>query len=119
MLFLRNMKTIRTLTPRSFTAALGLLAFSHSVHAGSFFSDFNSGLPAGTTVNSTATISTNDGTGGGYTNSGCLKLTTASGSGQQTSFIITNDLDSGTAIASFTASFKLWLGTPFYDIADG
>src|ERR1044071_4400437 len=72
-----------------------------SASAGTFSSDFNSGLPSGTTVFCSAT---ND-LVGGYTNSGCIKLTTAA-AGLTGSFIITNDLDAGQPVVSFTAKFK-------------
>ena len=58
------------------TAALAFLASLACLQAGSFSTDFNSGLPAGTAVHGNAMVSTNDGTGGGFTNSGCLQLTT-------------------------------------------
>jgi PA14 domain len=73
--------------------------------AGSFTTDFNSGLPAGTAVFGNTLVSTN----GGLTNSGCLKLTTATNT-QNGSFIITNDLDAGQPVVSFTASFKALVG---------
>ena len=60
-------------------AAGGHLAPLLSAQAGTFFSDFNSGsTPAGTTLYPNAVIETT----GGFTNSGCLKLTKASGTGQ-------------------------------------
>jgi len=89
----------------AFAAAI-LLPSSHcALRAGTFFADFNSGLPEGTAVFGNATISAS----GGYTNSGCLKLTTAV-NGQNGGFIITNDLDNGTAIVSFLARFQLLIG---------
>src|SRR5437762_1662620 len=79
----------------------GALFVSLCAPAGSFFSDFNSGtLPAGTAVYGSAT---ND-TTGGYTNSGCIKLTTATGS-VSGSFIV-GDLDSGQPVDNFVVSFK-------------
>src|SRR5437870_1182264 len=64
--------------------------------AASFFSDFNSGsTPAGTTLYPNAVIETT----GGFTNSGCLKLTKASGTGQG-GWII-NDLDAGQPVVGF------------------
>src|SRR5262249_19603788 len=101
---------------RFLAAVLVFFSLVLSVHAGSFFSDFNSGLPAGTAIFGNTVVSPNDGTGGGFTNSGCLKLTTAVG-GQNGAFIITNDLDSGTAVVSFTATFKALVGGG--DGADG
>ncbi len=84
--------------------AIGWLASLASLSAGSFSTDFNSSLPSGTAVFGSAT---ND-LVGGFTNSGCIKLTTtAGGTG---SFIITNDLDTGTAPVSLTARFKALVG---------
>ncbi|HZM06061.1 MAG TPA: hypothetical protein VFC44_23925 [Candidatus Saccharimonadales bacterium] len=76
-----------------------------SAHAGSFSTDFNSGLPPGTAIYANAAIVTN----GGYTNSGYLQLTPAVNS-QHGSLIITNDLDAGTPVVSFTASWKMFIG---------
>jgi hypothetical protein len=73
--------------------------------AGSFTSDFNSGLPTNCAVYGNAVVETN----GGYTNSGCLQLTTAV-TNQHGTFIITNDLDAGAPVVSFTASFKVRIG---------
>ncbi|HVM49739.1 MAG TPA: hypothetical protein VMU04_17055 [Candidatus Acidoferrum sp.] len=83
-------------------ACLGSLSVAQ---AGSFVTDFNSGLPNGSAVFGSATVAAT----GGYTNSGCLKLTTAA-NGQNAGFVITNDLDSGTAVVSFTARFQLLIG---------
>lgn len=85
-----------------------------SAQAGSFFSDFNSGLPAGTVVYGTsATVLTNT----GWTNSGCLQLTPNSGSESGT-FVITNNLDGGTPVLGFLATFKAYIG-PGTGGADG
>src|SRR6185295_12483585 len=73
--------------------------------AGSFSADFNAGLPAGSTIFGNTTVST----GGGFTNSGCLQLTTAIGS-QTAGFVVTNDLDGGQPVVSFTAKFKALIG---------
>src|SRR6516225_7650250 len=90
-------------------ALLGaLVGAPTTLFAGSFTTDFNGGLPLGSSVYGNATISPNEG-GGGVTNSGCLKLTTAT-TGQNGAFVITNDLDTGSPVISFTASFKLRLG---------
>ncbi len=91
------------------TAALAFLALLACTQAGSFSTDFNSGLPAGTAVYGNALVSTNDGTGGGFTNSGCLQLTTDTPN-ESGVFIITNNLDGGQPVASFTARFKAFLG---------
>ncbi len=61
---------------------------SSCASAATFFTDFNSGLPAGTEIFNNAIISTN----GGDTNSGCLMLTTNVNS-QNGSFIIDTDLE--------------------------
>jgi len=91
---------------------LGALAAAGSLgaaSAGSFITDFNSGLPEGSTTLRDALITPNDGTGGGFTNSGCLQLTTNVNS-QTGVFIITNDLDAGAPVVSFTARFKVMIG---------
>ncbi|MDQ6630777.1 MAG: PA14 domain-containing protein [Verrucomicrobiota bacterium] len=75
-----------------------------SAQAGTFSSDFNSGLPVGATNYGNATVAAT----GGFTNSGVLKLTTAVG-GQVGSFVI-NDLDAGQPIQSFVATFKVLIG---------
>jgi|GEM_PF-1124422 len=86
-------------------AAFALLGAPIRPYAGSFVTDFNSGLPPGSALFGTSVVSPNDGTGGGYTNSGCLQLSGALG-GQGGAFII-NDLDGGTPVVSFTAAFKV------------
>ena len=90
--------------PTAFVSLVLLLMLA-SAQAGTFTADFNSGLPAGGAVFGNSTISA----GGGYTNSGCLVLTTAT-AGQNGGFIITNDLDAGAPVASFTASCKVLIG---------
>jgi hypothetical protein len=87
-------------------AALALLGAPVCLRAGSFVTGFNSGLPPGSALFGTSVVSPNDGTGGGYTNSGCLQLSGALG-GLGGAFIITNDLDGGTPVVSFTAAFKV------------
>ena len=92
-------------------AAIGSLA---SAQAGSFFADFNDGLlPANATAYGNANVQGS----GGYTNSGYLQLTTTSPGGQASSFIL-NDLDAGTPVVSFTASYKVLIGS-FGSGADG
>ena len=88
--------------------------------AGTFTTDFNSGLPANTAVYGNAFVDTT----GGFTNSGCLKMTTAALS--QTAGFILNNLDPtpgpvypSTAINAFTATFKLALGGGTVPPADG
>lgn len=67
------------------------------LHAGTFTSDFASGVPAGSTAY-----------GGGVVGDGVLKLTTAAN--YQTGSLILDDLDSGEFVKAFTASFKLKIG---------
>jgi hypothetical protein len=92
------------LSARLILLALTLSA-AFSARAGSFVTDFDSGLPAGTAIFGDATVSTN----GGFTNSGCLKLTTALNL-QGGGFVITNDLDAGVPVVGFVASFKALIG---------
>jgi hypothetical protein len=84
------------------TLFLGAQTF---LQAGSFVGDFNSGLPAGmATFGDGAVLGS-----GGYTNSGFVQLTPEAGS-KNGAFCITNDLDAGTPVVSFTASFKVLIG---------
>ena len=80
-------------------AALGPLA---TAQAGSFFADFESGLPASTAVFGSASVPGS----GGVNGSGCLQLTDT-GTSETGVFIITSDLDSGTPVVGFTASFNM------------
>jgi hypothetical protein len=99
------------LTPRFVTILrsvlpwLPLLAAALPAAAGSFFSDFNSGLPNGTQVFGNSSVVAS----GGYTNSGYLQLTPALLS-QSGSFVITSDLDSGNPVYGFEAQFKAFIG---------
>jgi len=86
-------------------AALLLSATAPVAHAGSFSTDFNSGLPPGTTVYGNAGVLPT----GGVTNSGFIQLTSAVAS-TNGAFIINTDLDSGTPVASFMASFQVLIG---------
>lgn len=92
-----------------FAAAFALLSAPAGAGAGSFATDFNSGLPAGSAVFGDSVVSPNDGAGGGYTNSGCLQLTGAAAD-QNGAFILTADLDGGAAVASFTVAFQVLVG---------
>jgi len=105
--FKRKVRMANTLVFRRIILAAAAIALGSGAgaEAGSFNSDFNSGLPAGSEVFGSAVISGS----GGYTNSGCLQLTTAIPS-QTGVFIITNDLDPETPIVSFTASYKVLIG---------
>lgn len=83
--------------------ATALAAWVHA-QAGTFSTDFNAGLPPGTSVYGTAVVDSSGGVG----DSGVLKLTTALLS-QQGSFLIA-DLDGGAPIASFVATFQMLIG---------
>jgi hypothetical protein len=99
------MKRITSVKIRLFAAAFAALGSLATAQAGSFFSDFESGLPANTAVYGVATVAGSGGVGG----SGSLQLTTTAAS-QTGVFIITSDLDSGTPVVGFTASFKMTVG---------
>jgi hypothetical protein len=90
-----------------------LLSASLPALAGNFSTDFNSGLPAGSTIYGNAAIYPS----GGYTNSGYLLLTTNAAS-QNGAFVITNNLDNGAPVVSFSARFKCYIG-PGSGGADG
>ncbi|MDB6027894.1 MAG: hypothetical protein JWM68_4117 [Verrucomicrobiales bacterium] len=86
---------------------LGLvLAVFIELHAGagSFFSDFNSGLATNASVFGSATVDKK----GGVNGSGVLKLTTAQVS-QMGSFVV-HSLDGKKPAASFLATFKAYIG---------
>jgi hypothetical protein len=87
------------------TGIVALLATALSAPAASFFSDFNSGLPAGTAIYGNSAILPTT----GYTNSGCLLLTPNVGS-QSGGFLISNDLDAGNPVYGFVAQFKAFIG---------
>ena len=107
--------SMRSLTGRStrilppallrLAGVVALLAAVLSAPAGSFFSDFNSGLPAGTAIYGNTTIPAT----GGYTNSGYVLLTPDVAS-QNGGFVITSDLDAGTPVYGFVARFKAFIG---------
>ena len=84
-----------------------------AAYAGTFTTDFNSGLPAGAAVYGSALVDTIGGVG----NSGCLKMT--SNAASQTAGFIINDLESGAAIDAFTATFQIVLGSASGTPADG
>ncbi len=112
------MKTLR----QCLQTGLLLAATTLSARAGSFFSDFNSGvLPPGTHTNSNIG---GGGSGGAYLeltggvgDSGCLKLTKNSNS-QNGSFIL-DDLDSGNQIYGFDVTYKVRIGGGTLRPADG
>jgi len=97
-----------------FLSGMVALCATLSASAGGFFSDFNSGLPAGTTAYGHATAIANQ----GYTNSGCLMLTTNLAD-QNGLFVITTDLDAGAPVVGFTARFKVYVGPLAGTGADG
>jgi hypothetical protein len=82
-----------------------LLAAALSATAASFFSDFNSGLSAGTAIYGNSSIPATS----GYTNSGYVLLTPNLMS-QIGGFVITSDLDAGTPVYGFVARFKAYIG---------
>ena len=101
--------------PARWYAAIGLavcLAAPIEVEAGFISTDFNSGLPAGTSIFGDAVIE--DGLAAG---DGVLKLTKAVNS-QNGAFYI-NPLDPGMATQSFTAMFKALVGGGTSTPADG
>jgi hypothetical protein len=100
-----NTKTTPSSRFSLFTAATLLLFSPAPLRAGSFSSDFNSGLPAGTSTYGDGAVLGS----GGYGGSGFVQLTPDVGS-KAGSFVITNDLDEGVPVVSFTASFKVLIG---------
>jgi hypothetical protein len=101
------------LRSKSIILTFALLAQCISTEAGSFFSDFESGFPSGSTLYGSAAVVPS----GGFTNSGYLSLTTPSPGGQSGSIIL-SDLDAGTPVVSFTAAYKVLIGS-FGNGADG
>jgi hypothetical protein len=110
----KTMKQTQSLHSK-LTAVAVFLGAQACLQAGSFSTDFNSGLPAGSATYSNAIVSGS----GGDTNSGCLQLTPDLGS-QHGTFILTTDLDAGAPVVSFTASFKVLIGgSQRWNYADG
>ena len=107
------MQNLNSLKLSLSTAACAMFGPLASLEAGTFFSDFNSGAPAGMTLSGTAAVQSS----GGFTNSGYLQFTTATNGGDAA--VLLNDLDPGTAIVSFTARFKVLLGSSLGYPADG
>src|SRR5438093_9019765 len=89
---------------KSLVSLLTLVAGVTVCHGASFITDFNSGLPAGSSIYGSAFVDT----AGGVTNSGTLKVTTAAGN-LQGSYIV-EDIAGGVPITNFTLSYKLNLG---------
>src|SRR5437899_2855467 len=100
-----KIKTKHSIGSNRFAAAMIFLGALPGLQAASFVADFNSGLPGGCSVYGDAAALAS----GGYTNGGYLQLTPDAGS-KAGSFVITNDLDAGAAVVSFTASFKVLIG---------
>src|SRR6266567_4310619 len=103
---------MKTLRQRLQTGLL-VSAATLSAQAGSFSSDFNSGLPAGATLYGTAVVEPTGGVG----DSGCLKLTKASNS--QSGSIVLDDLDGGQPIYGFDVSYDVLIGGGTATPADG
>jgi len=99
-------------TNRWFICSTLLLTVA-SVHAGSFSTDFNSGLPANTAAYGNAFVDST----GGPDGSGCLKLTTAASS--QFGTFVLPDLDSGNRIETFVATFNVHMANGTASPADG
>jgi Bacterial lectin len=98
-----------------FAVAAAFFGSLAATQAGSFVSDFNSGLPAGSAVYGDAAVLDS----GGFNNSGFLQLNPDAGS-KNGAFVISPDLDAGTPVVSFTASFKVLIGGGGrWDYADG
>lgn len=107
-----NKKLVRSLLATTGIAAFGGVAAS----AGTFQTDFNSGVPpAGSQIYGSAT--TYNHSTGGVNNSGVLKLTTNVNSHQST-FVI-DDIDAGAAIGGFDATWKMRIGGGSGTPADG
>src|SRR5215468_1946984 len=98
---------------RSFISLLSLPTTLLISHAAQFTSDFNGGVPPGTTLVGNAAVSPD----GGIGNSGVLKLTAAAG-GQQGTFYI-NDFSGGAPVTNFIARYKLVIGGGTARPADG
>jgi hypothetical protein len=107
------MKKLNPFARSLLTTALAVSGSLASTQAGTFFSDFNSGVPAGMTLSGTAIVQSN----GGFTNSGYLELTTTSAGGDAA--MLLGDLDASTPVVSFTARFKVTLGNSLGYPADG
>src|SRR4051812_19782727 len=94
--------------PRPFLKLTGIFAASIvSLHAGSFTTDFSTGVPAnaqifgGTRPDGSSPFPAVE--------DGVLKLTYAAEK-NETAALIINDLDAGEKVGSFTAKFKLLIG---------
>jgi hypothetical protein len=83
------------------------------VYPETFAADFESGLPTNAHLYGVAAVDTF----GGINDSGCLKLTPATGS-QSGSFVI-DELTPGKIVSGFTATFKIRIGDGTAEPADG
>jgi hypothetical protein len=100
------------LKPKLF-AFLAVVAFLQQARAGNFSADFNSGVPAGVTLNGTSVIEPT----GGVNNSGAFKLTKALNS--QSGSMVIDDLDGGNPVYGFDLTAKIRLGGGTGTPADG
>ena len=86
----------------AFLAASLLTLGGTAAHAAGFVSDFNSGLPPGSSLGGAAFVSPTNGLG----NSGVLKLSTTTGAG---TFII-DSFTGGNSVTNFRVTYKFALG---------
>lgn len=93
--------------------AISTLLGTLSASAGSFFSDFDLGLPDATATYGTASVDPN----GGVNDSGVLKITRAQNN-ENGAFIV-EDLDEGQPISAFTVNFKALVGGGTASPAEG
>jgi hypothetical protein len=91
---------------RMLAAGISLLLGGAASQAGTFNSDFNSGIPWDITLLGNA--ADYDHSSGGVNNSGVLKITTATASQQGTAVV--EDLDAGQVVAGFEVEFDLFIG---------
>lgn len=96
-------------------AALSVVAVS-GMPPVTWATDFEGGVPASASFFGTGGGGVADVTGG-YSNSGCFKLTLNAAS--QAGSLILNELTPGKRVASFTANFKLRVGDASAEAADG
>src|SRR2546422_3960356 len=87
-----------------FLASLLGVSISWLSYGAAFQSDFNSGLPPGSSVYGNTLVDTSGGVG----NSGVLKVTAAANN--QLGGFIVEDIAGGNAITNFTITYKLNLG---------
>ncbi len=103
---------------RYFQVGLFLTAATLSAQAGTFFSDFNTGLlPAGTHTNANSAGGAYLDLTGGVGDSGCFKITKNLNS--ENGSLILDDLDGGNPIYGFDLSFNVRIGGGTATPADG